>query len=395
MLPNDPVIVSSYRTAIGRYGGALSSIRPDDMLAMLIKKTVEKTGIEINSIDEVIIGCANQAGEDNRNIARMALLLAGVPVHTPAITLNRLCASGLDAIIDGARRIITGEAKVILAGGVESMSRAPLIMAKPEAFKLGSPKIYDSALGWRFFNDKLKDITPEEPNGMTAERLFNKYQISRESQDNFALRSHKRALESQENGFFAREIISLNLPSGEFLYDEGPRKETSLEKLKLIKPVFIKDGTVTAGNSSTLNDGAALTIITSYEHAKSLGLKPRARILGFASAGVDPKIMGIGPVPATKKLLEMLKLSIADFSVIEINEAFAVQVLSVMKELKISEEVVNPHGGAIALGHPLGCSGARITATMVNHLESTKKALGLATLCVGVGQGVSMVVEAI
>lgn len=389
-LPNDPVIVSAYRTAIGKYAGALSKTRPDDMLASLMAKTIELSKIDKNEIDEVVVGCANQAGEDNRNIARMSSLLSDIPHHVSAITLNRLCASGLDAIIDSARRIITGEAKMVLAAGVESMSRAPLIMEKsPSSFKLGAPQIYDSSLGWRFFNEKMRDLTDPEPNGVTAERLADKYQISRKDQDLFALRSHQLAVESQSNGFFAREIL------GELLLDEGPRKDTTLEKLSNLKPAFIKDGSVTAGNSSSLNDGAAVVLITSFDFAKSLGLKPLARIIGFSSAGVDPRIMGIGPVPATKKLLNSLKLSMGDFSVVEINEAFSVQVLSVMRELKINEELVNPHGGAIALGHPLGCSGARMIVTMLNHMKNHQCALGLATLCVGVGQGVSMAIEAI
>lgn len=395
-LPNDPVIVSAYRSAIGRYAGGLSRLRPDDMLAMLINKTVTKTKMDPEAIDEVVVGCANQAGEDNRNIARMSTLLSGLPQTVSAITLNRLCASGLDAVIDAARRIITGESKMVVAAGVESMSRAPLVMAKSEnAFKLGAPELYDSSLGWRFFNEKMREITPPEPNGITAERLAEKYQINREAQDIFALRSHERAIKSQENGFFAAEIIPLNIDGKDFLLDEGPRKDTSIEKLVKLKPAFVKDGTVTAGNSSSLNDGAAVLVITSHEYAKSAGLTPLVRILGFSSAGVDPCIMGIGPVPACHKLFKNCSLTIKDFSVVEINEAFSVQVLAVMKELQIDEELINPHGGAIALGHPLGCSGARLTTTMINHLRSTKKSLGLASLCVGVGQGVSMAVEAI
>lgn len=393
-LPNDPVIVSAKRTAIGKYAGVLAQVRPDDLLASLMAKTVQIANIDRSEIDEVVVGCANQAGEDNRNIARMASLLAGFPKEVSAITLNRLCASGLDAVIDAARRIITGEAKLVVAAGVESMSRAPLVMPKsPTAFKLGAPEIFDTSLGWRFFNEKMRELTPPEHNGVTAERLAEIYKISRQDQDRFALRSHKLAVAAQENGFFAQEILPIEVLGKEILFDEGPRKDTSLEKLAQLKPAFLKDGSVTAGNSSSLNDGAASVIICSHEYAKSRGLKPLARILGFSSAGVDPRTMGIGPVPACHKLFKSLGLSIKDFSVVEINEAFAVQVLSVMKELNIDEQIINPHGGAIALGHPLGCSGARITTTMINHFSKTKSSLGLASLCVGVGQGVSMALE--
>lgn len=393
-LPNDPVIVSAKRTAIGKYAGVLAQVRPDDLLASLMAKTVQIANIDRSEIDEVVVGCANQAGEDNRNIARMASLLAGFPKEVSAITLNRLCASGLDAVIDAARRIITGEAKLVVAAGVESMSRAPLVMPKsPTAFKLGAPEIFDTSLGWRFFNEKMRELTPPEHNGVTAERLAEIYKISRQDQDRFALRSHKLAVAAQENGFFAQEILPIEVLGKEILFDEGPRKDTSLEKLAQLKPAFLKDGSVTAGNSSSLNDGAAAVIICSHEYAKSRGLKPLARILGFSSAGVDPRTMGIGPVPACHKLFKSLGLSIKDFSVVEINEAFAVQVLSVMKELNIDEQIINPHGGAIALGHPLGCSGARITTTMINHFSKTKSSLGLASLCVGVGQGVSMALE--
>lgn len=400
-LPNDPVIIAAFRTAIGKYGGILSGLRPDDMLASLIKETIKCAQINANELDEVVIGCANQAGEDNRNIARMSVLLAGLPHDIPAITLNRLCASGLDAVIDGARRIISGEAHMVLAGGVESMSRAPYVMAKPNlSFKLGTPEIYDSSLGWRFFNENMRERTPPEHNGVTAERLAERFQIERQKQDQFALSSHQKAVESQKNGFFKQEIMPLTLlKNGKetltISIDEGPRVDTTLEKLSSLKAAFIENGTVTAGNSSTLNDGAAVVIITSHAYAKTNGLKPLARIIGFACAGVDPRIMGIGPVPATQKLLKNCGLKIDDFDVVEINEAFAVQVLSVIESLKIAEHKVNPHGGAIALGHPLGCSGARIVTTLLNHMHKSQLALGLATLCVGVGQGVSMAVEAV
>lgn len=391
-LPNDPVIVACYRSPIGKYAGILSRLRPDDMLASLINKVIEQVSLNPQEIDEVIIGCANQAGEDNRNIARMATLLSGLPVSVPAITLNRLCASGLDAIIDGARRIITGEANLLITGGVESMSRAPYVMAKSNApYKLGPPEIYDSSLGWRFFNETMREITPPEHNGVTAERLVAQYGISRLRQDEFALRSHQLAVASHQDGFFAHEIIPLTAD----VVDEGPRADTSLEKLASLKPAFVPNGSVTAGNSSTLNDGAAIVVVASHHYAKAHGLIPRARIVGFASAGVDPTIMGIGPVPATKKLLSHCGLAINDFSAIEINEAFAAQVLSVIDLLHLDLDRVNQHGGAIALGHPLGCSGARIVTTLVNHLHKKEHSLGLASLCVGVGQGVSMAIEAI
>ena len=399
-LPHDPVIISSYRSAIGRYGGKLSAYRPDDLLAFMLKQVVKISEVDEQDIDEVIVGCANQAGEDNRNIARMAVLLAGLDRSIPAITLNRLCASGLDAIIDGARRIITGEAQMVIAGGVESMSRAPYVLGKPESpFRLGPPQVYDSSLGWRFYNQRMSSVTEPEHNGVTAERLAERYSISRLRQDRFSLRSHKRAVKSQEDGFFAREIVPLAIDkkAGKDILDkdEGPRPDTSIEKLSSLKPVFLEAGTITAGNSSSLNDGAAVSIITSHEYAKTRGLIPKARILGFASAGVDPKIMGFGPVPATKKLLKYSNLAIDDFSAIEINEAFAAQVLAVTDALSIDEEKVNDRGGAIALGHPLGCSGARIVSTLINHMHDAHCSLGLVSLCVGVGQGVSMAIEAL
>lgn len=390
--PHDPVIISAIRSPIGKYGGILSDIRPDDMMAFLLAKLVAETKIDADKIDEVIIGCANQAGEDNRNIARMALLLSGLSLSIPAITLNRLCASGLDAIIDGARRIITKEAQVILAGGVESMSRAPYVLAKQNGLvKSGAPAIYDTSLGWRFFNNNMRHITEPEANGVTAERLAKAYHISREQQDEYALRSHELAISSIDNGFFAKEIIAIN----NHAQDEGPKRDSSLAKLSKLKAAFIENGSVTAGNSSSLNDGAAITLITSYQWAKEYGLKPKAKILGFAAVGVDPKIMGIAPVQATKKLLYNIGYSINDFHAIEINEAFAAQVLAVIKELNLDINKVNPRGGAIALGHPLGCSGARIVGTLINHLYTSGQSLGLASLCVGVGQGLSLAIEMI
>jgi acetyl-CoA acetyltransferase family protein len=392
-LTNDPVIISYARTPIGKYAGILKDMRPDDMLALVFKQAALRASIDNKDIDEFIAGCANQAGEDNRNVARMAQLLAGFSYEASALTINRLCASGLDAIIAGARRIITGEARVIMSGGVESMSRAPYVMSKsPMAYKLGAPEIFDSSLGWRFFNEAMREYTPPEHNGVTAERLASRYNISRSRQDHYALLSHKRALLAKERGFFARELIAINNAD---LHDEGPRAHTSIEQLSELKSAFVANGTVTAGNSSTLNDGAAAVLLCSHDYARAQGLKPLARIIGFHSAGVDPRLMGLGPVPATKKLLESFKLSIKDFSAIEINEAFAAQVLAVVDELALDESKINQNGGAIALGHPLGCSGVRIALTLINTLQSTNQSLGLATLCVGVGQGVSMALEAL
>lgn len=396
-LPYDPVIVAAFRTPIGKYAGVLSGIRPDDLFADLMKNVVATMKLNVDDINEVIVGCANQAGEDNRNIARMSTLLAGLPNHVPAITVNRLCASGLDALIDGARRIITGEAQLVVAGGVESMSRAPYVMAKPQTgFKLGAPTIFDSSLGWRFYNDNMKERTPPEHNGVTAERLATYYKISRLQQDEYALLSHQRAIASMNDGFFAREIIPVTTRDRNpqtIKIDEGPRADTSLAKLGELKPAFLDGGSVTAGNSSSLNDGAALVVITSYDYAHAHSLPIRARIRGFAHAGVDPCVMGIGPVPAIKKVLASTSLTLADFHAIEINEAFSAQVLAVARELNIDEHRLNCRGGAIALGHPLGCSGARIVTTLINHLQTTKQHLGLASLCVGVGQGVAIALE--
>lgn len=400
-LPKTPVILGFARTPIGKYAGILRDCRPDDLLSLVFKKAVQRAGVEIKDVEELSAGCANQAGEDNRNVARMAQLLAGFEVNASAVTINRLCASGLDAVADAARKIALNENQVMIAGGVESMSRAPYVMAKASAaFKIGIPEIYDSSLGWRFFNEKMREITPPESNGLTAERLAQQYDISRVRQDQFALWSHQKAIESQHSGFFKNEIVDVVIKnkkneSSIIDQDEGPRSDTSLDRLAQLKAAFKEGGSVTAGNSSSLNDGAAALLISSIDYAKAHGLKPLARILGFQSCGVAPTTMGIGPVPATIKLLDRLGMKLSDFDAIEINEAFAAQVLSVVDLLKINEAKVNPHGGAIALGHPLGCSGARILITLLNHLHKSKKKLGLATLCVGVGQGVSMAIEAL
>jgi len=401
ILPNDPVISSIARTPIGKYGGALSSLRPDDMLAMAMNACINRAKIDRDLIEEVIAGCANQAGEDNRNIARMSSLIAGLNFKVSAITINRLCASGLDAIIMAARMVITGERSAVLACGVESMSRAPYVLAKSTIpFSLGSPEIFDSSLGWRFYNEKLKETAPKEHNGDTAERLSEMYKITRTDQDIFALNSHQKVIRAQEKNFFDAEIfpIEISKKNGEMVKlakDEGPRIDTSIEALSTLKPSFKNNGTVTAGNSSPLSDGAACALVCSHSFAKKNNLPILGRILSFASAGVDPKTMGLGPVPATLKLLENSGLCIGDFEAIEINEAFSAQVLAVVKELGLQKEKINQNGGAIALGHPLGCSGARLVITLLNHLIKNKLPLGLATLCVGVGQGVSIAIEAL
>lgn len=399
-LANDPVIISYARSPLGKYGGILRDQRPDEMLARTLREAISRAKIDEHAVSEIVAGCANQAGEDNRNVARMAQLLAGLPLEASALTLNRLCASGLDAIIHATRLIALGETDVVLACGVESMTRAPLVMAKASApFKLGPPEIYDSSLGWRFYNENMRAFTPPEANGVTAERLVEQFAISRARQDQFAFLSHKRAILAHSSGFFASEIMDFPVSkNGETLIinrDEGPRADTSVEQLGKLKAAFVPEGSVTAGNSSPLSDGASALLLTSHGYAKAHGLSPLARILGYSSAGVDPKVMGLGPVPATNKLIKALGIPMASFDAIEINEAFAAQVIAVMEELKIDEEKVNEYGGAIALGHPLGCSGARIVISLINRLKRAQKNLGLATLCVGVGQGVSIAVEAL
>jgi 3-oxoadipyl-CoA thiolase len=395
----DPVIVAACRTAIGRLRGGLSTIRPDDLLAEAFKAALDRAGLAGEKIDEAFAGCANQAGEDNRNVARMAVLLAGLPQSVPAVTVNRLCASGLEAVVQASRALRLGDLNVAMAGGVESMSRAPWSMAKPASgFPVGAPKIYDTALGWRYENPKLAALFPLEQMGQTAENLVSRHDISRQDQDAFALGSHEKALAAQENGFFDDEIIPISVPQRKadpvvVIKDEGPRADTSLEKLGKLRAVFKEGGSVTAGNSSTLNDGAAALVLTRREVAKTEGLPILATIRGAASAGVDPTIMGIGPVPATEKVLKRLSLQVQDLDVVELNEAFAAQSLAVMRSLDLPEDRVNIHGGAIALGHPLGCSGARILTTLLGAMKRKDATLGLATLCVGVGQGLSVVVE--
>lgn len=388
-----PVVISPLRTPIGRFGGGLSNVRPDDFAALAIRAVLNHSEVDPNTIDEVILGCANQAGEDNRNVARMAALLAGLPQSIPGFTVNRLCASGLEAINNAARMVRTGDAGVVLAGGVESMSRAPYVFARGNvAPKFGNITGYDSSLGWRFPNPAMEALFPLEAMGETAENLAERYAISREDQDAFAAESHRRAACAD----FSNEIVAV--PRGKeapLSVDEGPRADSTVDKLAGLRPAFRKGGTVTAGNSSTLNDGAAALLVASPARAAELGLRPMGRILACASAGVDPRIMGIGPVPAVQKCLARAGLSVADVGLWELNEAFAAQSLAVIRELGLDQQRVNVNGGAIALGHPLGMSGARITATLLHAMRARGVRYGVATLCVGVGQGVATLFESL
>jgi 3-oxoadipyl-CoA thiolase len=388
-----PLICSPVRTPIGRFQGGLSEIRPDDLLALALKGSIEKAGIDPAQVEEVFAGCANQAGEDNRNVARMALLLAKFPQSVPGVTINRLCASGLEAVNQAARMIRCGDAGLVMAGGVEAMSRAPYAVPRGNtAPKMGNLTIYDTSLGWRFPNPALEALFPLEAMGETAENLVEKYGISRHDQDAFAAQSHSRACSAD----FSSEILPVSRPKQEALAkDEGPRPDSTPENLAKLKPVFRKGGSVTAGNSSTLNDGAAAMILASAERARELGLKPIARFIACASAGVDPRIMGIGPVPAIQKLLNKTGLSKADIGLWELNEAFAAQSLAVLRELELDADKVNIKGGAIALGHPLGASGARILTTLAYNLRERGQRYGIASLCVGVGQGVATLIEAV
>lgn len=398
MLNSDVVIVSACRTPIGKLRGQLASVRPDDLLAHVFRAAQARSGIDANEIDEVFAGCANQAGEDNRNVARMASLLAGFSFALPGVTVNRLCASGLEALLQGTRSIRVGDHQVVLCGGTESMTRAPWAMMKPDqAYPSGVPTTYDTALGWRFENPKMRQLFPLESMGQTAENVALKFGISRARQDEWALRSHQNAVVAQKSGWFDCEIEPVEVRVGKSLVqvaqDEGPRTDTSLERLSLLKPAFCETGSVTAGNSSTLNDGAAALMLCSRDYATAHGLPVKARILSYASAGVDPSFMGMGPVAATQKALAKAGLSVTDLDAIELNEAFAAQVLAVSDQLGLDLARVNCFGGAIALGHPLGCSGARIVTTLLSVLERQKGTLGLASMCVGVGQGVSLVLE--
>lgn len=398
---NDALIIDAIRTPIGRYGGALSGVRPDDLGAVPLRALMDRhPELDWSEIDDVIYGCANQAGEDNRNIARMCALLAGLPQTVPGTTLNRLCGSGLDAIGTAARALRCGEASLMLAGGVESMSRAPFVIGKSESAFARQAEMYDTTIGWRFVNPQMKadfgiDSMPE-----TAENVAELFNISRTDQDSFALRSQQRAATAQANGRLAREIVPVMIPqrkgeSKAFHSDEHPRGDTTLEQLGKLGTPFRNGGSVTAGNASGVNDGACALLLASSDAAKRYGLKARARVLGMSVAGVEPSIMGIGPVPATHKVLELTGLSLADMDVIELNEAFAAQGLAVLRELGLDDDDprVNPNGGAIALGHPLGMSGARLVTTALHELEARQGRYALCTMCIGVGQGIAMIIE--
>ncbi|HEY6917092.1 MAG TPA: 3-oxoadipyl-CoA thiolase [Allosphingosinicella sp.] len=393
-------ICDAIRTPIGRYAGALSSVRADDLAAIPIKALMDRNpGVDWNMVDDVILGCANQAGEDNRNLARMAGLLAGLPQSSGGVTLNRLCGSGMDAVAMAARVIRGGEADMIIAGGSESMSRAPFVMAKATSAFDRNAEIYDTTIGWRFVNPKMKSVYGDDTMPSTGENVADAWRVTREDQDAFAVRSQDKAARAQENGRFAAEIVPVSIPQrkGDPLIvdtDEHPRK-TSMEALAKLRPIVRADGTVTAGNASGVNDGAAAMIVASEEAARKNGLTPRARILGAAVVGVEPRIMGIGPAPASQKLLARLGLSIADMDVIEINEAFAAQALPVLRELSLPDDAahVNPNGGAIALGHPLGMSGARLLLTATEELQRTGGRYALCAMCIGVGQGIATIIQ--
>ena len=396
---SDVVIIDALRTPIGRFQGSLSSVRADDLAAHSIRAVLDRTGLDPALIDDVFFGCANQAGEDNRNVARMGLLLAGVPQSVPGVTLNRLCASGLEAVNQAARAAQCGDGSVYIAGGVENMSRAPYVFARGTvAPKAGNITGFDTSLGWRFPNKKMEAMFPLEAMGCTAENQVDDHGISREEQDAFALSSQNKAVAAIDQGWFKDEITPVSIPRRKkdpliFDTDEGPRRGSSLEALARLRPAFRSGGSVTAGNSSTLNDGSAALVITTAARARELGLKPRFRIVAKAAAGVDPTRMGRGPVPATQKALSLAGWTLDQVDAVELNEAFAAQSLAVLRELKLDPAKVNLHGGAISLGHPLGCSGARILTTLMGVLDRTGGDRGLATLCVGVGQGVATLIE--
>ena len=395
----DAFIVDAVRTPIGRFGGALSSVRPDDLAARAIGAAVERNELPVDEIDDVVLGCTNGAGEDNRNVARMGLLLARLPIEVPGVTVNRLCASGLEAVNQAARAVMVGEGDLLLAGGVESMSRAPWAMLKPErGFPRGAPEVADTVLGWRFVNPRMAERYSTDSMGETAENVAERYGVSREDQDGFALESHHRAVAAQEAGRFDEELVTVAAPQpkGEPVVvhsDEGPRSDTTIERLARLKPAFREGGTVTAGNSSSLNDGAACLVIASEERARELGREPLARIVATGAAGVDPGYMGVGPVPATRKALARAGLEVDDLDLVELNEAFAAQVLASIRELGIPHEKLNVNGGAIALGHPLGQSGARLLTTLCWEMRRRGARRGLATMCIGVGQGLATIVE--
>jgi len=398
-----PVVVDGLRTPFGRYGGALAGVRPDDMAAHVIRAVLERTGVEPAAVDDVIIGAANQAGEDNRNVGRMAALLAGLPVEVPGATVNRLCGSGMNAVINAAHAIVAGDGDLFVAGGVESMTRAPFVMAKPSAaFPRGEQTLYDTTLGWRFTNPRLADAYYPYSMGETAENVVEQRGVTREEQDAFALQSQRRWAAAQEAGRFGEEVVPIEAPAGRrgdtalVEVDEHPRPETTLEQLAKLKPAFRRDetGSVTAGNASGINDGAAALLVTSAARARELGLRPIARMVASAVAGVDPATMGLGPIPASRRALERAGLAVADLDLVELNEAFAAQAIPCMRELGLDEEQVNVNGGAIAIGHPLGASGARLVATLLHEMRRRGARHGLATMCIGVGQGIASVWEA-
>ncbi|PZR98105.1 MAG: 3-oxoadipyl-CoA thiolase [Candidatus Chloroheliales bacterium] len=402
MSNHEAVIVAAVRTPVGRYGGALKDVRPDDLAALVIKELLDRSKIDPATIEDVILGCANQAGEDNRNVARMAALLAGLPVEVAGNTVNRLCGSGLQAINDAAHAIQRGDGDTFIAGGTESMTRAPFVMGKPEAgYPRGNVTMYDTTIGWRFTNPKLAEMYYPYSMGETTENVAERYQISREDQDAFALQSQQRAVAAIQDGRLGEEIVPVPIPAAKkgqsatlFEVDEHPRADSSLEALAKLKPAFREGGSVTAGNSSGINDGAAALLLMSAERATALGYKPLARIVATAVAGVDPSCMGLGPIPATRKALQRGGLSVDDLDLIELNEAFAAQSLACIRELGFDQAKVNVNGGAIAIGHPLGMSGARLTTTLIYEMQRRPNAkYGLATMCIGVGQGIATIFE--
>ena len=396
---NEAWIIAALRSPVGRYGGALKDTRPDDLAAHVIKALLEHTGVPAQDIEDVYLGCTNQAGEDNRNVARMAALLAGLPVEVPGVTINRLCGSGLEAVNQAARAVMLGDGNVFIAGGVESMTRAPFVFGKSEgAYSRQPPEVFDSTIGWRFTNPRMAALGHTLALGETAEVVAERCGISRADQDLFALTSQRRTAEAIRAGRFKDEIVAvpIKLPKdqkGVFEADEHPRPDTTLEALRRLKPAFKPGGTVTAGNSSGINDGAAVTLIATPEYARQRGLKPMARIVNMAVAGVDPSVMGLGPIPATRKALARAGLGVGDLDLVELNEAFASQSLACIRELALDPERVNVNGGAIALGHPLGASGARILTTLLHELRRRNGHYGLATMCIGVGQGIATVIE--
>ena len=397
----EAVIVEAVRTPMGRYGGILKDVRTDDLGAYIIAKLIDKTGIDKEEIEDVYFGCTNQAGEDSRNVARNASLLAGLPYTIPGATVNRLCGSGLEAINQAGRAIQTDHGDLFVAGGVESMTRGPWVMAKPSnAFQRGDVTLYDSSLGWRFPNRRMGELYSLINNGETAENVAEKYQVTRQEQDEFALGSHQKAVKAHEEGRLKDEMVPFEIAQRKgaaLVYDkdEGPRADTSLEKLAALQPAFKKGGTVTAGNSSPISDGAAALLLTTPQRAEQLKLKPMARIIASAAAGVHPNYMGIGPIPATQKALKRAGLTMDQIDLVELNEAFASQVIACIRELGIDPKKLNVNGGAIALGHPLGCSGARLMTTLIHEMKRRGSRYGLATMCIGVGQGIATVVESV